>query len=334
MGCLDLFLVYVIFSWLRGIVHASFDTDPTFTRIVTTTIENTFFFHQGPWYLAALIMWRCSSFFLWQLPFLAALTLALLLAATCPYKALAAAQDPLALREFLHYLPFFVVGLCLGQDGLQRITRLAGDRSTLLAVAILATLAFLVWFPLGFLYGDKDLMWVLLMKGVPPAAAGGVLAMLVLYAVKLVATVCALTLFSAESWGSLDRVFEAAGQRSMIVYMVHMVFVMVPGEDLCVREYMSLFLSNSVAIQAILLLVVAVAVNLLCGSSFTDMFFRPLVEPLKYMNATRRSWQHDKAGGDEEERQEQQALVAESQKAQLFEAKLISSTPTPETARW
>jgi len=330
MGCLDLFLVYIIFSWLRGIGHLSFGTQSTF-GIIETTIRGTFLFHQGPWYLAALIMWRCSSFLLVRLPFPVALVIALLLSALCPYKALAAAQDPLALREFLHYMPFFVVGLFLGQDGLERITCFAGDRSVMFAAAILTTLAFLVWFPLGFLYdGSKELMWVLLMKGVPPVAAGGVLAMIVLYSVKFLATVCALTLFSVATTRSVDRVVEAAGQRSMLVYMVHMVFVMVPGEDLCVREYLALVFSESVAAQATVLLVVAVAVNLLCGSSFTDMFFRPLVEPLKFVEALR-NWQQGEKPNDEGDQEEAQAFVTEANAHRLPPKQV--STPQ-ERARW
>jgi hypothetical protein len=286
-GCIELLLVYIIFSWLRGIVHTSLGEDPTGIGILTTTLNGTFLFHQGPWYLAALIMWRCSAFLLNSLPFAAQLTFALFLAGLCPYKALAAAHDPLALREFLHYLPFFVIGLGLGQEGLEKATRFAGDRSAMFALCSLTTLAFLVWFPFGFLYGSKDYMWVLLMKGVPPPGAGGFPAMLALYAVKLLATICALTLFSCETSRDVDKVCEAAGRRSMLVYMVHMVFVMVPGEQLSLREHIfaRFGTESSVATQVMTLFIIAVAVNLLCGSSFTDMLFRPLVEPLKYVDA-------------------------------------------------
>merc|ERR1712070_1300301 len=108
--------------------------------------------------------------------------------------------------------------------------------------------------------------------------------------------------------------------------MVHMVFVMVPGEDLCVREYMSLFFSGSVAAQAIILLVVAVAVNLLCGSSFTDLIFRPMVEPLKFVESIRNMHKQQPEGQDV-----LQEFVTESQALRMPPKQM--STPQ-ERARW
>jgi len=277
-NCLDVFLVYLIFSWLRGLVAlALMEQHLGFHGIVVEVLRGTFMFHQAPWYLSALIVWRLSVFLLWRLPGM--LVVALCIGAFCPYKALQAAQDPFAIREVMHYLPFFALGLLCGQDRLERIIGFCGRRRAAVAGAVfLLALAATIAIPLGPLFNDARLRWVMLKKDVPPADVGGYWLMMLLYIVKALSMIAAMMVFVSPTNTALDRAIEDAGTRSMMVYMVHMVFIMVPGEWLCPAGRISTDHSGLLSIS--LLFILAFAVNLLCGSDFTAVVFQPLMEPL------------------------------------------------------
>jgi len=139
--------------------------------------------------------------------------------------------------------------------------------------------------PLGFLFNDPELRWVLLKKDVPPLDIGGYWLMLLLYAAKALSMLAALMLFAGPTRGFIDRAVERTGERSMMVYMVHMVFIMVPGEFLCPASFITPEHTGSTAI--ILLFILAIAVNLLCGSDLTAWVFQPLMEPLSTISGVR-----------------------------------------------
>lgn len=280
LRCLDLLIVYVIFSWLRGLADFMLAKPrPGFDKMVATVLEGTFLFHQGPWYLAALIVWRLSALALWWVP--AILVASLVLAALCPYHALDSMRDPFAMREILHYLPYFALGLVCGRHRLETFIGFFGMLTPWIGVMVLLLLAILIWFPFGYIYDDAAIRWILVKKDVPPASVGGLWTMLALYLAKTISTCAAIGLFSTPCGiSAVDRVCEAVGKRSMTVYMVHMVFIMVPGDVFCVEHYFSSAASEHGVLTTFILLVLAVAANLLCGSDFSAWFFRPLIEPL------------------------------------------------------
>ncbi|CAK0883715.1 unnamed protein product [Prorocentrum cordatum] len=162
-NCLDVFLVYLTFSWLRGVVSISMDSShPSAHWIMTQTLKGTFAFHQAPWYLSALIMWRLSAFLHWRVPGM--LVLSLLIGALCPYEALNKAHDPFAIREVMHYLPFFTLGILCGQERLEQMIDLCGKWRAVVGLVVLAGLAAVICIPLGPMFDDPTLRWVLLKK--------------------------------------------------------------------------------------------------------------------------------------------------------------------------
>jgi len=284
-NCLDVFLVYLIFSWMRGLMSlALMQPHLGVYGILLRVLKGTFLFHQAPWYLSALIVWRLSVFAMWRIPGI--LVISLCIGAFCPYAALHAAKDPFALREVMHYMPFFALGLMCGEDRFERIIESLGKRrGPTIGLLALVTLAVAIAGPLGHLFSDARLRWVLLKKDVPPLDIGGYWLMMLLYAVKALSMVAAMAAFAAPTQAVLDRAFEKAGHRSMMVYMVHMVFIMVPGEWLCDQRHVGEDTGYDLLIIAALF-VLAVAVNLLCGSDFTALVFQPLMEPLSTSTRT------------------------------------------------
>jgi len=280
LRCLDVFLVYVIFSWLRGLVDLSLVAPrPHFGTVIVTVFKGTFMFHQAPWYLAALIIWRLSALLLWWVP--AIVVASLVVAAICPYNALASVRDPFAVREVMHYLPYFIMGLVCGRKRLEKAFSYMGTFTPWIGAVVLVAFAIIIWFPLGWLYDDPSIRWMIIKKEVPPKSAGGLLTMLALYIAKLISTLAALSLFStACGIKAVDRVCEAIGKRSMTVYMVHMVFIMVPGDAFCLDRYFASAAELHGMLMAVILFILAVAANLLCGSAFTAWLFQPAVEPL------------------------------------------------------
>mmetsp|Transcript_27308 Transcript_27308/g.71444 ORF Transcript_27308/g.71444 Transcript_27308/m.71444 type:complete len:529 (+) Transcript_27308:98-1684(+) len=278
-NCLDIFLVYLIFSWMRGLMSLTLmQPQLGVSGILLRVLKGTFLFHQAPWYLSALIVWRLSVFVLWRIPGM--LMISLCVGAICPYAALQAAKDPFALREVMHYMPFFALGLACGEERFERIIGSLGSKiGPAVGMLVLVVLAVTIAGPLGPLFGDPRLRWVLLKKDVPPPDVGGYWLMMLLYLVKTLSMTAAMVAFVAPTRTVLDRAFEKAGQRSMMVYMVHMVFIMVPGEWLCDQRPVGEDTGRAVLIIAALF-VLAVAVNLLCGSDATAFLFRPLMEPL------------------------------------------------------
>jgi len=278
-NCLDVFLVYLIFSWMRGLMSLTL-MQPQLgaSGILLRVLKGTFLFHQAPWYLSALIVWRLSVFVMWRIP--GSLVISLCVGALCPYAALHAAKDPFALREVMHYMPFFALGLMCGEEKFEWIIGSLGKRKgPIIGLLALAILAITIAGPLGPLFSDARLRWVLLKKDVPPLDVGGYWLMMLLYAVKALSMILAMVAFAAPTHAVLDRAFERAGHRSMMVYMVHMVFIMVPGEWLCDQRHVGEDNGYGLVIIAALF-VLAVAVNLLCGSDVTALVFQPLMEPL------------------------------------------------------
>jgi len=115
-------------------------------------------------------------------------------------------------------------------------------------------------------------------QDVPPLDRGGFALMMLLYVVKTLAMLAALMLFVTPTNSILDRAIDTGGTRSMMVYMVHMVFIMEPGESLCMARYVHPEQSGCLSI--VLLFILAFAVNVLCSSDFTATLFQPLLEPL------------------------------------------------------
>jgi hypothetical protein len=280
-NCLDVFLVYLIFSWLRGIVSITMDNSypNDFLWILTKTLKGTFSFHQAPWYLSALIMWRLSAFLHWRVPGM--LVLSLLIGALCPYAALSKAHDPFAIREVMHYLPFFTLGILCGQERLEQMIDFCGKWRAAVGLAVLASLAAAICVPLGSMFDDPTLRWIMLKKDVPPLDVGGYSLMMLLYVVKALSMIAALMLFVTPTNSVLDKAIDTGGTRSMMVYMVHMVFIMEPGESLCMARYVNPEQSGCLSI--VLLFILAFAVNVLCSSDFTASLFQPLLEPMSTM---------------------------------------------------
>jgi hypothetical protein len=278
-NCLDVFLVYLIFSWMRGLMTLTLmEPQLGVSGVLLRVLKGTFLFHQAPWYLSALIVWRLSVFVIWRVPGMLAISLCV--GALCPYAALQAAKDPFALREVMHYLPFFVLGLMCGEEKFERIIELFGKKiGPAIGLLALVILAVTIAGPLGPLFNDARLRWVLLKKDVPPFDFGGYWLMMLLYAVKALSMIAAMVAFVAPTHSVLDRAFEKAGHRSMMVYMVHMVFIMVPGEWMCKSSGLGEDTGHGLLMIAALF-VLAIAVNLLCGSDFTAYLFNPLMEPL------------------------------------------------------
>jgi len=280
-NCLDVFLVYLIFSWLRGLVSITMESayPMTISGVIIQTLKGTFAFHQAPWYLSALIMWRLSAFLHWRVPGM--LIISLLIGALCPYEALNKAHDPFAIREVMHYLPFFTVGILCGQERLEQVIDLCGKWRAAVGLAALVSLAIVICIPLGQVFDDPTLRWVMLKKDVPPLDVGGYKLMILLYVVKALSMMAALMLFVTPTNTFLDRAIDNGGTRSMMVYMVHMVFIMEPGESLCMSRYVNPDQSGFLSI--VLLFILAFAVNLLCSSDFTAALFQPLLEPMSTM---------------------------------------------------
>eukprot|EP00928_Gymnodinium_smaydae_P026400 TRINITY_DN2074_c0_g2_i1.p1 TRINITY_DN2074_c0_g2~~TRINITY_DN2074_c0_g2_i1.p1 ORF type:complete len:532 (-),score=77.83 TRINITY_DN2074_c0_g2_i1:179-1774(-) len=280
-SCADAFLAYVAFSWLRGVVYMSID--PTQELTVSGVLEGTFLFHQGPWYLAALIFWRLVAPMLWsllQVSSFAILLLTLLLPVLCPYAWLDEYRDPFALREALHYLPFFALGLACGQQRLETAQAALGRRGVIACAAILGLFFLVLWFPLSFVFEDTNLRWMLLRKGVPPKLAGGPWLMVLLYFGKSVITAAALVVFASEPvLKPMASYIEAVGRKSLVVYMVHMVLIMVPAEELCIHAVLA-NLGMSPVVLVTVLFFAALIINFLCGCAFTSRIFEPMTQPL------------------------------------------------------
>jgi hypothetical protein len=282
-NCLDVFLVYLTFSWLRGLVSITMESSHpiAFHGVMNQTLKGTFSFHQAPWYLSALIMWRLSAFLHWRVPGM--LVLSLLIGALCPYAALSKAHDPFAIREVMHYLPFFTLGILCGQERLEQMIDFCGKWRAAVGLAVLASLAAAICVPLGSMFDDPTLRWIMLKKDVPPLDVGGYSLMMLLYVVKALSMIAALMLFVTPTNSFLDRAIDTGGTRSMMVYMVHMVFIMEPVESLCISRYVNPEQSGCLSI--VLLFILAFAVNMLCSSDFTASLFQPLLEPMSTMGS-------------------------------------------------
>jgi fucose 4-O-acetylase-like acetyltransferase len=313
-SCVDLFFTYIWFSWLRCVAillpsHVHLGVHLGVRETVSVILRGTFLFQQAPWYLAAMIMWRLASpTLLWARG--VSLVVVFAAAAFCPYQVLSGWGDPFAIREALHYLPFFTVGLLCGQARLERLLDGYGRLAPWFGFFALGLIMALLCGPLQWLCEHDEFRWILIKKDMPPAQAGGIWLMVALYMVKGVAALSAVALFSATG---LPRVVEAAvetaGQRSLNVYLVHMVFVMVPGEVICVEHFLEAAeaaLPGHAFCVGALLAVFAVAINFLCGSALTAACVGPFVRPWLTQAFDQRaafalshkvSWRHLRLGG-------------------------------------